>query len=38
VHAALLAIFQEHGAMTRENAMAEVRRLARERRYQRSIY
>jgi sulfite reductase (NADPH) flavoprotein alpha-component len=38
VHAALLEIIETHGGYLHEDAMAYLRRLARERRYQRSIY
>jgi sulfite reductase (NADPH) flavoprotein alpha-component len=38
VHAALIEIIAAHGGLSREDAMAYLRRLARERRYQRSIY
>ena len=38
VHAALLEIIAVHGGYSHEEAMAYLRRLAREHRYQRSIY
>jgi sulfite reductase (NADPH) flavoprotein alpha-component len=38
VHAALIEIIETHGGYSHEDAMAYLRRLARERRYQRSIY
>jgi sulfite reductase (NADPH) flavoprotein alpha-component len=38
VHAALIEIIAAHGGLSREDAMAYLRRLAREHRYQRSIY
>jgi sulfite reductase (NADPH) flavoprotein alpha-component len=38
VHAALIEIIVAHGGYSHEDAMAYLRRLARERRYQRSIY
>jgi len=38
VHATLVEIIETHGRCSREGAMAYLRSLARERRYQRSIY
>jgi sulfite reductase (NADPH) flavoprotein alpha-component len=38
VHAALIETIEAHGRYSHEDAMAYVRRLAREHRYQRSIY
>ncbi len=38
VHEALIAIYQEHGSLTRESAEAELEALKKAKRYQRDVY